>query len=272
MPNDNLVLSETGLERLKKTEGFVDGLYDDSSGYCTFGVGYLVHQREKWNCFLLEAASTDDKWKQYLLKQRPGKRKRYLTRPAVFADQISELKTKAIDIAKSEIALRKYRKAFDKLNKPEQEKVLAIAKNAVDEQAKLLAKSPVHVLQEDVKPFERAVRAHIAANLTQHEFDALVSFCFNVGTSALTKSLGTEIDKNKHRSGTEKDRKTAIQAIETAFLRYNKSKGVVVDGLTKRRKAEADQFLAKARTELLELQNKTLGPIGLAPWAPGPKP
>jgi lysozyme len=122
MPNDNLVLSEAGLEKLKKTEGVVDGLYDDSSGYCTFGVGHLVHQLEKWNCFLLEAASTDDRWKQYVLKQRPGKRKRYLTRPAVFADQISELKTNAIDIAKSAIALRKYKKAFDKLNKPEQEK------------------------------------------------------------------------------------------------------------------------------------------------------
>jgi len=47
----------------QKYEGIIDGLYDDQSGYCTFGVGHLVHQRHKWKCFLLETAAADEAWK-----------------------------------------------------------------------------------------------------------------------------------------------------------------------------------------------------------------
>jgi len=266
MANDNLMLSEAGIAKLKKAEGVIDGLYDDSSGYCTSGVGHLVHQREKWKCFLLEAASADDAWKKYVLKQRPGKSKSYLARPTAFDNRFAELKTKAIDISKAVIAQKKYKKAFDKLTRQEQEKVTAAASSAVDEQAKLLAKMPNDVLKEDIKPFEKAVRAHITAKLTQEEFDALFSFCFNIGRSAFSKSsVVKEINKNNYKSGTVKERRAAIQAIENAFLKFNKSHGVVNDGLTKRRKAEADQFLAAARAELVELEKK-------APLASGSRP
>ena len=36
--------------------------------------------------------------------------------------------------------------------------------------------------------FEDAINSHVTVDLTQHQFDALVSFSFNVGISAFTGS------------------------------------------------------------------------------------
>ena len=44
------------------------------------------------------------------------------------------------------------------------------------------------VFRNDVKKFERAVNKYVKVNLSQHEFDALVSFAFNVGPNAFRKS------------------------------------------------------------------------------------
>jgi hypothetical protein len=62
------------------------------------------------------------------------------------------------------------------------------------------------------------------------------------------KVLGesTKISTNR---GEVKDRRAAIEEIESAFGKFNKSGGVVNDGLTKRRMVEAGRFLAAARTE-----------------------
>jgi GH24 family phage-related lysozyme (muramidase) len=58
----------------------------------------------------------------------------------------------------------------------------------------------------------------IKAKITQEEFDALVSLCFNVGIRAFSKSsVVREINKDNHKSGDAKQRKVAIDAIESAF-------------------------------------------------------
>jgi GH24 family phage-related lysozyme (muramidase) len=58
----------------------------------------------------------------------------------------------------------------------------------------------------------------IKAKLTQEEFDALVSLCFNIGIRAFSKSsVVREINKDKHKSGDAKQRKVAIDAIESAL-------------------------------------------------------
>ena len=44
------------------------------------------------------------------------------------------------------------------------------------------------LLVQDLHRFERAVREQIAVALTQHEFDAIVSFTYNVGEGALSNS------------------------------------------------------------------------------------
>ncbi len=69
--------------------------------------------------------------------------------------------------------------------------------------------------------------------LNQNQFDALVSFAFNVGVTALLNStLWKFLQQGKFNEA-------ALQ-----FLRWNKCGGVVLNGLTKRREAEKKLFLS----------------------------
>lgn len=277
MANEKLSLSAEGLASLKQDEGVIDGLYDDPSGYCTSGVGHLVHQSDKWGCFLLQAAGGDDDFKKSVLKQWPGKpyETPYLARGAAFVEKkFDDLKGKAAEAAKEAVAQKRYKKSFDKLTAAEQAVVTETAKGAVDEQAKALAKTTDATLTDDVLPFEKAVREKVTIELTQAEFDALVSLSFNIGIPAFGGSgVLTEVNKGKHRSGEAKDRKAAIDAIDGAFAKWNKSGGQVLDGLTKRRKAEADRFLKGARDELAVLEKAaSKGQPGAPAAVSGPAP
>lgn len=74
--------------------------------------------------------------------------------------------------------------------------------------------------------------------LTQNQFDALVSFAYNVGISALsTSTLLREIIKTKTPDS---------PSIKHQFMRWNKirqgDKYIVVDGLTTRRESEASLY------------------------------
>ena len=75
--------------------------------------------------------------------------------------------------------------------------------------------------------------------VNQNQFDALVSFAYNLGIGALKSS--TLLKKVKANP--------CDPSIEAEFLRWNKArvKGVltVLNGLTKRRQAEADLFFTK---------------------------
>lgn len=44
------------------------------------------------------------------------------------------------------------------------------------------------ILEQDLSEYEEAVNRLVAADLAQHQFDALVSFCFNVGETRFGKS------------------------------------------------------------------------------------
>lgn len=64
---------------------------------------------------------------------------------------------------------------------------------------------------------------------TDHQFDALVSFAYNVGIEALkTSTLLKKINANATK-----------EEITAQFMRWNKCKGKTLEGLTLRRKAEA---------------------------------
>ena len=211
MGNSTLSFSPDGLKQLKRDESVIDGLYDDPSMYCTFGVGHLVHSSDKWECFLLEAASSDEEWKSMVLKQWPGKSYEtpYLIRGAVFKEKFDKLKEIAVEKAKAAVAQRKYNKTFDKLSAAEQQSATSAAKAAIDEQARILAKAVDDVLKEDLIPFEKAVRDGVSGvNLSQDEFDALVSLTFNIGvTNFNISTLLKEVNKNKFRAGDLKERK-----------------------------------------------------------------
>lgn len=79
------------------------------------------------------------------------------------------------------------------------------------------------LLQQDLERFEKNVmKFNNKYHWTQNEFDALVSFAFNIGSI-------NQLTANKTRT---KDQ------IAQAMLLYNKAAGKVLPGLTKRRQAE----------------------------------
>lgn len=87
------------------------------------------------------------------------------------------------------------------------------------------------LLSADLAKFEKAVASAVKVPLTQNQFDALVSFTYNLGEGSL-------------RSSTLLKRVNAgdMAGAATEFSKWNKAGGKALAGLTKRRKAEADLF------------------------------
>ena len=87
------------------------------------------------------------------------------------------------------------------------------------------------LLQQDVLDAETAIKRLTKAKLTQRQYDALVSFVFNVGESNYAKStLLRRINEG------------SCNAAADEFRKWNKAGGRVLPGLTKRREAEASEF------------------------------
>lgn len=88
----------------------------------------------------------------------------------------------------------------------------------------------IKLLTKDINKFENAVNK-TGLSLTQNQFDALVSFSFNCGTANLHNLI----------------RNRSLKEIADAMLKYNKSSGKVLNGLTRRRKEERELFLKDYR-------------------------
>lgn len=90
------------------------------------------------------------------------------------------------------------------------------------------------LLRKDLLRFENGVRRLLpAVPLTQNQFDALVSFSFNLG-------LGT-LQRSTVRSALLRgDEKTAIDTL----LKYRRAGGKILKGLERRRAAEAALFFS----------------------------
>lgn len=89
-------------------------------------------------------------------------------------------------------------------------------------------------LRRDVRQFERAVARLVSVPLTQGQFDALVSFAFNLGEGALAQSTLLRLLNAGDYAG------AAAQ-----FDRWNKAGGRVLPGLVRRRAAERALFEAR---------------------------
>ena len=89
------------------------------------------------------------------------------------------------------------------------------------------------LLESDLLSFEKKVSKYDSKyDFNQNEFDALVSFAYNVGSIDQLTAKGT---RNRDK-------------IAECMLRYNKSGGRVLNGLTKRREAERKLFLTNVST------------------------
>jgi GH24 family phage-related lysozyme (muramidase) len=84
------------------------------------------------------------------------------------------------------------------------------------------------LLQADMGAAERAVLRYIATPLTDGQFDALVSFTFNLGAGALQRStLRRKINREEHAD------------VPAEFLKWVWAAGRKLNGLIRRRQAEA---------------------------------
>ena len=89
-------------------------------------------------------------------------------------------------------------------------------------------------LRNDLTSFENAVNRLVKAKLNQNQFDALVSFTYNLGETNLGKStLLKKLNAGDYQGAADQ------------FLVWNKAGGKVMNGLTRRREAERALFLKK---------------------------
>jgi lysozyme len=87
------------------------------------------------------------------------------------------------------------------------------------------------ILKSDLARFERGVLRYCPVYLTQSQFDALVSFSFNLGLGVLQRSTLRQKILRKDGEGAAKE-----------ILRYDKVGGRPLKGLTRRRQAEYNLF------------------------------
>lgn len=84
------------------------------------------------------------------------------------------------------------------------------------------------LLKEGLRPYESKVNKYDNKyHWNQNQFDALVSFCYNIGNIDGITANGTR----------------GINEIANKFTAYNKAGGKVISGLTNRRKEEKQLFL-----------------------------
>ncbi len=87
------------------------------------------------------------------------------------------------------------------------------------------------LLEATLGEYEDVINTYVNVSLSQNQFDALVSFTYNVGIgnfkkSTLLKKLNASLFDDAAKE----------------FLKWDKSKGFVLAGLTKRRKTEMEVF------------------------------
>ena len=98
------------------------------------------------------------------------------------------------------------------------------------------------LLWKDTESAQQTVSSFVQANINQNEYDALVSFTFNVGPTAFVNSTLLKLLNN----GTDR------KIVASEFGRWVKAGGdEAVPGLVRRREAEKALFLEKTKHPLL---------------------
>lgn len=96
----------------------------------------------------------------------------------------------------------------------------------------LTEKEASDLLKEMMTTYENDVKRLVKIELNQNQFDALVSFTYNLGSTNLGKStLLKKVNANP-----------CDKTIKDEFLKWNKAGGKVLNGLTRRRNAEAELY------------------------------
>ena len=98
-------------------------------------------------------------------------------------------------------------------------------------------------LKADLIKFENKVNKYMPQyNFTQNEYDAMVSFCYNVGSIDQLTANGTR----------------TMQQIANKIREYNKAGGKVLNGLVKRRQEEYELFCKDGALKKMTIQTFSL--------------
>lgn len=90
------------------------------------------------------------------------------------------------------------------------------------------------MFKEIANRFAKRVDTLVTSNINQNQFNALVSFAYNVGTGNFSSStLLKKVNRNPDDL-----------TIKDEFLKWNKAGGKVLNGLTNRRNEEADLYFS----------------------------
>jgi lysozyme len=89
------------------------------------------------------------------------------------------------------------------------------------------------MLNEELTEYENYINKGVTVPLSQCQFDAMVSWVYNLGNGNLSSSTLLKVLNSGDYAG-----------VPAQMLRWNKAGGKVLAGLTRRRQAEADMFSA----------------------------
>jgi lysozyme len=87
------------------------------------------------------------------------------------------------------------------------------------------------MLAEELNEYESYINGLVTVELNQDQFDAMVSWVYNLGVGNLKASTLLKVLNAGDYDG-----------VPAQMMRWNKAGGKVLEGLTKRRQAEADLF------------------------------
>ena len=91
------------------------------------------------------------------------------------------------------------------------------------------------LLEAMLNPYEKAVDSYCRDDINQNQFDALVSFAYNLGNSALKSST---LLKKANANPNDK-------TIRNEFLKWRFAGGKKIQGLVNRRTEESDLYFSK---------------------------
>jgi lysozyme len=101
--------------------------------------------------------------------------------------------------------------------------------------AAITEEQAVELLANMLVSFEKYVDSYCVDTITQNQFDALVSFAYNLGPSNLKSStLLKKVNANP-----------ADESIRLEFMKWVKAGGKTLKGLVRRREAEANLYFTK---------------------------
>ena len=96
-----------------------------------------------------------------------------------------------------------------------------------------------HMLEVELEEFEGYINDNVTVALSQNQFDALVSWVYNLGPANLKASTMLKVLNSGDYEG-----------VPAQIKRWNKAGGKVLEGLIRRREAEALLFIGRDWNEI----------------------